>query len=444
MKRTIFDLLLVIALGAAAAFGWMRYQAGVAVAAQVAELTPQTAGAVTKLAETEKALEQVQAELAPLREQAEQLIVYKSVFANGDMLRDLDAAYRKEKAPLSPERQLGLGTLRLLTKGGSDPAAVDAFTRALDTADWGSRKAVICAAQNALASAGQKVEVLQSCQQLAQSEPAAAPAPSDAKAQSEPAGASEAAAVTKAGDAPKSQAERRLEEAARQKSEAKPSAGLPPWAFEGPLGPENWGERYAMCARGRNQAPINIAGPLLRVKYDLVQDYRNGPLAMVNDGKTVVVNVAPGSRMRIDSLPYELVSMTFQRPSGEQIDGKPAPMGIHLLHRDLNGKMVTVVVLLKEGNENPGIKLLWSHMPSKEGPEVKPEGVTFNPANFLPREMKFFRYDGSLSTPPCSENMRYYVLKEPVNIAREQILQFPYKVAARPVQPQNGRPIATN
>ena len=118
MKRTVFDLLLVIALGAAAAFGWMRYQAGVAVAAQVAELTPQTAGAVTKLAETEKALEQVQAELAPLREQAEQLSVYKSVFANGDMLRDLDAAYRKEKAPLSPERQLGLGTNCYRTKQG--------------------------------------------------------------------------------------------------------------------------------------------------------------------------------------------------------------------------------------------------------------------------------------------------------------------------------------
>ena len=134
MKRTVFDLLLVIALGAAAAFGWLRYQAGVGAAAQVAELTPQTAGAVTKLAETEKALEQVQAELSPLREQAQQLSVYKSVFANGDILRDLDAAYRKEKAPLSPERQLGLGTLRLLTKGGADPTAVDAFTRALDTA----------------------------------------------------------------------------------------------------------------------------------------------------------------------------------------------------------------------------------------------------------------------------------------------------------------------
>jgi hypothetical protein len=83
MKRTLFDLLLVIALGAAAAFGWMRYQAGAGVAAQVAELTPKTAGAVTKLAESEKALQELQDELAPLREQAQQLSAYKSAFANG-------------------------------------------------------------------------------------------------------------------------------------------------------------------------------------------------------------------------------------------------------------------------------------------------------------------------------------------------------------------------
>ena len=95
MKRTLFDLLLVIALGAAAAFGWMRYQAGAGVAAQVAELAPQTAGAITKLAESEKALQELQDELAPLREQAEQLIVYRSAFANGEALRDLEAAYKK-------------------------------------------------------------------------------------------------------------------------------------------------------------------------------------------------------------------------------------------------------------------------------------------------------------------------------------------------------------
>ena len=456
MKRTLLDLLLVIALGAAAALGWMRYQAGTGAAAQVAELTPQTAGAVTKLAETEKALEALQAELAPLREQAAQLAAYKSAFANGETLRDLDAAYKKEKAELSPERQLGLGMVRLLSKGGSDPAAVEAFKKALDTADWGTRKNVICAAQNALASAGQKVDVLSSCKPQA-GDPAEAQAQTDkpttlaqgdGKASESP-DAQKAADGKKADDGPKpagdakTSAERRLEEAS-QKSEPKPTAGLPPWAFEGPLGPENWGDRYAMCARGRKQSPINIAGPLLRVKYELIHDYKPGPLAIVNDGRTVQVNVAPGSRMRIDSMPFELIGMTFQRPSGEQIDGKSAPMGIHLLHRDKAGKLVTVVILMREGNENPGIKQLWAHAPAKEGPEAKPEGVNFNPANLLPREMKFFHYEGSLPTPPCSENMTYYVLKEPINISREQILQFPFKVASRPVQPQNGRPIATN
>jgi carbonic anhydrase len=445
MKRTLFDLLLVIALGAAGAFGWMRFQAGAGVAAQVAEIAPQTAGAITKLAESEKALEALQGELAPLREQAQQLTAYRSAFANGEVMRDLDAAYKKEKAPLSPERQLGMGTVRLLTKGGADPAAVEAFRKALDTADWGTRKSVICAAQNALASSGQKVEVLSSCQNLqAQSQPDAKADPKAGDADAAKAAPVPEPAASKPGQSAKTAAELRLEEAARKNDPKAAVSALPPWSYEGALGPDTWGERYAMCGRGRNQSPINLAGPVLRVKYELIHDYKPGPLVMVNDGRTWHVNLAPGSKMRIDSLPYDLISMTFQRPSGEQIDGKSFPMGIHLLHRDLTGKLVTVVVLLREGNENPGIKLLWSHGPTKEGQESKPDGVNFNPANLLPRELKFFTYEGSLTTPPCSENMRYYILREPINVSREQILQFPFKISSRPVQPQNGRPISTN
>lgn len=441
MKRTFFDLLLVIALGALGALGWMRYQAGAVVAAQAAEVAPQAAAALTKLNESEDIQKALQADLTPLRQQSEQLAAYRSAFANGEILRDLEAAYRKEKAPLSPERQLGLGAVRMLTKGGADPAAVEAFRKALDSADWGTRKNLICAAQNALASAGQKVEVLSSClQNQAQSEPSVAKSGQTTEPAKAPeAGASDSA---KGADAPKSQADRRLEEATR-KPEPKGGA-LPPWSYEGDLGPDFWGERFAMCARGRNQSPINIAGPMLRVKYELIHDYRSGPLAIVNDGRTLQVNVQPGSRMRIDSLPYELISLTFQRPAGEQIDGKTFPMGIHFLHRDLTGKLVTVVVLLREGNENPGIKQIWNSAPKAEGPEVKPDGVTFNAANLLPRDMKFFMYDGSLTTPPCTENMRYYILREPINISRDQILQFPFKLSARPVQPQNGRPISAN
>jgi len=100
--------------------------------------------------------------------------------------------------------------------------------------------------------------------------------------------------------------------------------------------------------------------------------------------------------------------------------------------------------MLREGNENPGIKTLWTHAPKKESAEVSPEGVTFNPTNLLPREMDFFHYDGSLTTPPCTEKVKFFILKTQVNISKEQVSDFPFKMNARPIQAQNGRPIYTN
>jgi carbonic anhydrase len=101
-------------------------------------------------------------------------------------------------------------------------------------------------------------------------------------------------------------------------------------------------------------------------------------------------------------------------------------------------------VLLKEGNENPGIKVLWANMPMEEGPEVAPEGVSFNPGNLLPREFDFYSYEGSLTTPPCTEGVRFFILKTTVNVAKEQVAAFPFKRNARPVQELNGREITTN
>jgi len=103
-----------------------------------------------------------------------------------------------------------------------------------------------------------------------------------------------------------------------------------------------------------------------------------------------------------------------------------------------------LAVMLREGNENPGIKTLWTHAPPKEGPEVVPDGVMFNPANLLPREMDFFHYDGSLTTPPCTEKVKFFILKSQVNISKEQVSDFPFKMNARPIQPANGRPIYSN
>jgi len=141
---------------------------------------------------------------------------------------------------------------------------------------------------------------------------------------------------------------------------------------------------------------------------------------------------------------FELLQFHFHKPSEELIDGKPAAMVIHFVHKNAAGQLAVVGVLLKEGNENPGIKTLWANLPAKEGPEVMPENVSFNPNNLLPREMDFYSYEGSLTTPPCTEKVKFFILKSQVNIAREQVGAFPFKKNARPVQALNERVIQSN
>jgi carbonic anhydrase len=210
------------------------------------------------------------------------------------------------------------------------------------------------------------------------------------------------------------------------------------------MGPENWGKEFATCGKGKSQAPLNIKGPFEKVRFSIAPDYKQGQLKIVNNGHTIQVNVATGSKIRIDGKPFELLQFHFHRPSEEHIDGKPSAMVVHFVHKSPEGELAVLAVMLREGNENPGIKTLWTHAPKAAGPEVIPDGVMFNPANLLPKEMDFFHYDGSLTTPPCTEKVKFFILKTQVNIAKEQVTDFPFKMNARPIQPANGRPIYTN
>ena len=410
MKRILAEVLLVLALGAAAFFGWTNWKSNTANGGQVAELTSQVEESGKKLKAAEEALAEALAETAkqvdPLKTKSLELDAVRTAMSSGETLKDLEAVYKKEKS-LSPDRQVGLGAIRLLTKGSKDPATVEAFKKALESADWSGRKQVICAAQNALAAAGEKVNVLSECEGSGQ--------PSDK------------------GPAAKSGA---------HSSKAGDEKHAVNWGYEGAMGPESWGNDFPTCARGKAQAPLNIKGPFEKALFNVTPDYKNGPLKIINNGHTIQVNVPPGSKLRIDSQPFELVQFHFHRPSEEQINGKPSAMVAHFVHKNSEGRLAVLGVMLKEGNENPGIKTLWTHAPAKEGPEVSPEGVNFNPGNLLPREYEFYSYEGSLTTPPCTEGVRFFILKSQVNISREQVEAFPFKKNARPVQPQNGRAIA--
>jgi len=415
MKRILFEVLLAASLAAAGVFGWMNWNDGQANVVKLTELTAESESSVQKLATAEAEVKANGAELGTLKVKTQELDAVKAALASGETLKDLEALYKKEKS-LSAERQVGLGALRLLTKGSQDPSTIEAFRKALVIADWGSRKKVICAAQIALAAGGEKVDVLGDCA-----------TPGDKSDKQKVGGPDKAA------------------HADSSKDEHGAKAGekhAVHWGYEGAMGPDRWGDEFPTCAKGKSQSPLNIKGPFEKAQFGVAPDYKPGQLKIINNGHTIQVNVPPGSKLRIDSKPFELVQFHFHRPSEEQIDGKPAAMVVHFVHKNDAGRLAVLGVLLKEGNENPGINTLWAHAPQKEGPEIAPEGVMFNPANLLPREYEFYSYEGSLTTPPCTEGVRFFILKAQVNITKEQVEQFPFKKNARPVQPQNGRAIA--
>ena len=434
MFKLIAIIVLAISTAGAGYFGWTQKKLGAAATEQVAELTQKVEEADKKVEATEGELAASKEMLPPLMTKAQELEAVKAAFSTGTVLKDLEAVYAKEKKGISSERQLGLAGVRLLTNGTKDPATVEAFQKALEMTDWKGQQKVICAAQNALAAAGEKVKVMSEC------------------APEAPAGKEEKKNDAKVAPAEKAEvkdAHGKDDKKGDKKGDKKEAHGpadthAAHWEYEGAMGPENWGKEFATCGKGKSQAPLNIKGPFEKVRFSIAPDYKQGQLKIVNNGHTIQVNVATGSKIRIDGKPFDLLQFHFHRPSEEHIDGKPSAMVVHFVHKSPEGELAVLAVMLREGNENPGIKTLWTHAPKAAGPEVIPDGVMFNPANLLPKEMDFFHYDGSLTTPPCTEKVKFYILKTQVNISKEQVTDFPFKMNARPIQPANGRPIYTN
>ncbi len=222
-----------------------------------------------------------------------------------------------------------------------------------------------------------------------------------------------------------------------------------PWSYAGADGPEHWGNLdpdYAPCKDGREQSPIDIRNTKKADLPALRFEYKSGPLKyLINNGKTIRVNYhdAPGSgnTLNVGDKRYQLMQFHFHRPSEEYIHGKPSDMVIHLMHEAGDGKVAGVAVLLKAGNANATVQRIWDHMPKTEGKEEEIPGVAVDPAGLLPPHSAYYMYKGSVTAPPCTEGVTWFVLKTPVNVSSEQIGAFAklYPHDIRPVQPLNGR-----
>ena len=220
------------------------------------------------------------------------------------------------------------------------------------------------------------------------------------------------------------------------------------WSYGGATGPARWGsleKGYAQCKLGQLQAPIDIPDAKAR-KGDLAPllfNYKPTPLRIVDNGHSIQVNYSPGSFVSVAGKMYELVQFHFHKPSEEKINGKAHDMVAHLVHRGPDGKLAFVAVLLDSGTGNPLVKKLWDNLPKEKDKEIKVDAVMINASDLLPKNKGYYTFSGSLTTPPCSEDVTWFVLKTPMTISSDEIARFAkvYPMNARPVQPLNGRDI---
>lgn len=214
------------------------------------------------------------------------------------------------------------------------------------------------------------------------------------------------------------------------------------WSYDGASGPDHWGDlkaEYEACAAGAQQSPIDF------------RDVRSADLAapqvnwhaftgqVINNGHTIQVNVAPGSSMVLEGKTYQLLQFHFHHASEHTVDGKHYPLEAHFVHQAEDGTLGVLGVFFEEGASNPLLDHILALAPTGEG-EAE-ETLQVDPFALLPTDLRMYRYEGSLTTPPCSEVVEWVVFKQPMQASKTQLNAFAalFDHNYRPVQSLNRR-----
>ena len=215
------------------------------------------------------------------------------------------------------------------------------------------------------------------------------------------------------------------------------------WSYEGTSGPAKWGDVDAaskVCTIGLQQSPIDIVAPIKSQLPPLKISWPKTADTIVNNGHTIQLNFAAGGTLTLGDKKFNLLQVHFHRPSEHMIAGKSFPMEAHFVHRADSGGLAVVGVLMSTGKPNAAFAKVAATMPAKEGPPVKADAA-FNANDMLPRKLTYYRYAGSLTTPPCSEAVEWLLLTNPITVAENDVAAFAklYPLNARPVQRDNRR-----
>ncbi len=230
-------------------------------------------------------------------------------------------------------------------------------------------------------------------------------------------------------------------EAGHGAAKAAKSGGHDPahWTYGGDTGPQHWGDLNAgnkVCSLGFQQSPVDLRQAIPASPGQISVDYKPTTLRVVNNGHTIQCNTDPGSTMMLDGDKFRLLQFHFHHPSEHAMDGRRFDMEAHFVHINDAGMLAVLGVFIEPGGENNVLAPVWQHMPPSAGPEKKVSSVKIDPVKLLPVDRNYFRYLGSLTTPPCSEKVIWSVFSQPVQASSAQVGQFAglFDMNARPLQ----------
>ncbi|ENM5794110.1 carbonic anhydrase [Vibrio mimicus] len=211
------------------------------------------------------------------------------------------------------------------------------------------------------------------------------------------------------------------------------------WGYEGEHGPEHWGKIAPLCAEGKNQSPIDVTQSVEADLPPFALNYQGQVVGLLNNGHTLQAEVSGNNHLQVDGNTFQLKQFHLHTPSENLLNGKQFPLEAHFVHADEQGNLAVVAVMYEVGSENPMLSSFTANMPSKGS---KVELVHSLPLDkWIPASKNYYRFNGSLTTPPCSEGVRWIVLNEP-SVLSEQQEQGLISVMGhnnRPVQPHNAR-----
>lgn len=216
------------------------------------------------------------------------------------------------------------------------------------------------------------------------------------------------------------------------------------WSYRGDTGPEKWSvlsREFSACSEGRNQSPVDLVNLVDAELPALALNYEGPCVSAVNNGHTYKVEAGSGNTLMVGDRVYDLKQFHFHAPSENHIEGRSFPLECHFVHADGDGNLAVIALMFEEGSENAELEKAWSVMPVGKG-EESALAAPLNPAELLPADLGYYRFSGSLTTPPCTEGVTWLVLKAYAGVSAEQVEKFQKTMGHpnnRPLQPLNAR-----